>query len=359
MDDACSQESTVLVALGWQQEDNTLMATAMRLNHDTQLECSSPIQLPIPRATTQPSMPQLATSAFGDRFYIARRDRISQEFILERHHFFSDTKTISWNLGTLELTAILGMENTCLVASIGRLDRYDFNHTPVTRDWSFLPPEPDQKLGHVDTFTRSHKHLVAIDNALLHKTAYVFELSSQPQLCFWSSLPDYTNETCHQAALTNNKLAIRTSFFHRGGSGQRLLLFDIEQDSLITSAQAMEIRGVGMFRFGHRRLAGRMHSNWQGLGILGDNVILGAQERGIILCDCAMEDEDQAQRQKLGGVCEDLVVCNQKIYALVSSGGKGRKQKTRLVVLEQQPDQTELTTLNEFELDFNPTQFSG
>ena len=157
-----------------------------------------------------------------------------------------------------------------------------------------------------------------------------------------------------RAAPTRNA-AIRTTFHHRAGSGQRLLLLDVAEDGLTVTAQAMEIRGTGLLKYGRSRLAGRTHSNWNGLGFLGDRVYIGAAERGILICRADMGDEDRAGRMKTGGTCLDLVVRGQRIYALVESG-QGKKASSSLTILSRDETGSDLVLRATHPLPDHPTR---
>jgi len=177
-------------------------------------------------------------------------------------------------------------------------------------------------------FNEKTKTLVAVDDTIWPKWAFVFDASTpaKPKHKFNHMLPEMVNEQFQEAALggkDGNLLALTAFFSHRGGKGQHLYVLRVEQEQLQDLATFGEFSGRETNEIELIISAPKTEQRfkaWKGLGFLGEHILLGASERGIIAINSRdISDSTKPELVDVGGSCLHLKVCKDKAFALVQT----------------------------------------
>ncbi len=308
------------------EQRKSLQVTPIVLSGDGDCRVGQPVSFAVPPPDEEGATPRVVTASSQDRFYLARTDpRSPDQAVLKRLRAWqADPQVETIALDGLKPISLLATARRCFLGSVGTIHQLDCDAdgpAPVA-----LPGDGSETAGAFDALCLAGQRLVGLLDGLEARFARVIDdpLGAAPSVAFSARLPDYHGERIREAVASETKLAVRTTFYHRGTAGQRLLLFDLSSDALRVSAQPMEVRGAGLLKYGHTRLAGRTNSAWQGLGLLEGKVLIGAGERGVLVGDQAMTDDDRVRRGKVDGTCLDLKVSQGRILALVARKKDGR-----------------------------------
>jgi len=328
------------------EQRKSLQVTPLGLSADGDCRIGQPVSFAVPPADEEGASPRVVTASSRGSFYLARFDpRQPERAVLKRFQAWQgDPEVETIDLDGLRPISLLATGGRCFLGGVGQIHLLDCDGAapaPVP-----LAGDEPEATGAFDALCLAGSRLVGILDGLEARFALVIDdpLGDAPRTALTVRLPDYHGERIREAVASPTKLALRTTFYHRGTAGQRLLLFDLAPDALHVSAQAMEIRGAGLLKYGHARLAGHTHSPWQGLGLLDRRVLIGAAERGVLVCDQDMGDEDKASRGTPDGSCLDLKVADGQILALVARKKDGRTDLTSLALTDDPKRPIELLT---------------
>jgi hypothetical protein len=322
-----NQADTTIFVQELDEQSNSLQVTPVDLSADGDCRVGQPASFALPPENDQNLTPRVVTASAGPRFYLARIDpRQPQRAVLKRFEAWqSDPEVATVELGELEPVSLLAIGDRCFLGAVGAILPFECG-PDLPRPTTVVTGPAGAEPGAFDALCMAGDDLIAICDQLDSRTFWIVgqALGPQPRVRARCQMPHLQGERVREMSCAGKRLAVRTTFYHRGTAGQRLLLFDLAADAISIVAQAMEIRGAGLLKHGHARLAGRTHSPWQGLDLIGDLVLIGAAERGILVCRANMCDEDKALRVNPGGDCLDLKVSGDQILALVSRKKDGR-----------------------------------
>jgi hypothetical protein len=253
-----------------------------------------------------------AVSVSGDILYLARGA------YLERHAPLDPSvEPVIAELDDVP-ASLLCTRQSCFVGLESHVDHVDFDRRrPKVRTIheEDLFPKP------VDFLVRSDGLIVAVDDEVMPKYAFVLELtgSSRARHLYTTGLPSGPNETYMDAIAVEGTLVITAQYGIMDGSGNTLYRWKIgrdpERSSRLKEFQSDE---PGMKP---RLLAGEESSLWNGLGAIDRHLFIGAGGRGILHMDMG---EEEALLHDVGGPVADLLVLDGRIIVLVGEGGGER-----------------------------------
>jgi hypothetical protein len=285
-----------------------------------------------PRSLTALSDPSLSVgyvATAGERFaYVLTRD--GKDSRLERFEPFGERKaTVAIPLENLTPAAMKEVHSTLYIGANGKVLAWDVLKKGTHPELVFKTKEKWAAAKNVDAFALCGDLLVAVDNVISPKWAFVFRLTgNRAAYLYTAKLPSGINSQYFEAAGADGKLAILGRYSHRGGSGEFVNLLEITEKELKHRCKFREFyprsRGADMktvkFVAGNR-------SSFRGVEFDGARLLLGAGKRGLIILphDTTIEPSSV----DLGGNCTDLVKRGDRLFALVQTVG----ETTRLVVL--------------------------
>ncbi|MBW2260965.1 MAG: hypothetical protein JRG91_03250 [Deltaproteobacteria bacterium] len=215
--------------------------------------------------------------------------------------------------------SLLCTGQTCLVGLESRVDHVDFGRRkPKVRTIheEDLFPKP------VDFLVRSDGLIVAVDDEVMPKYAFVLELSasSRARYLYTTGLPSGPNETYMDAIAVDGTLVITAQYGIMEGSGNTLYRWKIGRDPE-RSSRLKEFFPEDPTGMKTRLVAGEENTLWNGLGAIDRHVFIGAGKRGILHMELG---DEQALLHDVGGPVADLLVLSGRIIALVGQGGGER-----------------------------------
>lgn len=285
----------------------------MRLEGD-QLEIGAAMDLPRRERGAYPAVAALSP----DLLYVGRGKTV------ERHRpFTKGVKGLSVPVADTP-TALSGVEDLCYVGFRGKVGMIDF-----------LASEPafsmvlDELYANkpVDYFVRlGNRYFVAVDDRVFPKFAALFEWQPMGRVVhrFTSGLPAHPNEGYTGAVAAGEVLVITATFGVMRSSGNRLYrcrvtdaAFDCRELEDSWPGHGLSLATGDDPAWPIRLVAGSQTSYWQGLGVIGQRIFIGAGRRGIIHLAV---DSDEARLLDVGGQCLDLFAVGDRVVALVREG---------------------------------------
>jgi hypothetical protein len=252
-----------------------------------------------------------ATSVHGQILYLARGSEV------ERRRPFASPAAADARKVQGQPASLLGSEGGCFVGLEGRVDYVDFTgSTPelmmLHEDLSLAKP--------VDFIVPMDGGLVAVDDEVVPRYAFVFHLHpDQPAVHrFTAELPSGPNETYSDVVVVDDDLFITATFGVITGPGNTLYRWPIRKSSDAESGEQLE-----EFKPEHKPgltptlLAGSAFTHWNGLGVLGDHLFIGAGRRGVLL---GPVDGKPDRLHDVDGWCLDLLVLGERLVVLVADG---------------------------------------
>lgn len=228
-------------------------------------------------------------------------------------------------------------ETQAFIGSASRVDTLLFN-TDSTVNLNNIHSFEQVSKKVVDSFAYSNitKRLVAVDDTVWPKFAFVFDLSSprDPKHQFTGDLPAAINEQYLESALGGENgdiLALTTTYFHRGGSGRRLVVLKVDDSTFQPLASFEEfkpwdsptptkpITTEPASESGSSEEESRSMSPFQGVGFLGTYIVFGAGKRGLIAIDSqGISKNSKGKTINVGGNCLSVKFQeNKKAFVLV------------------------------------------
>jgi hypothetical protein len=175
------------------------------------------------------------------------------------------------------------------------------------------------------------------------KYAFVFHLHPDrpADYRYTAQLPSGPNETYSDALVVDGDLVIVATFGVMTGPGNTMYRWPIKKSSDSESGDEFQ-----EFQPEHRPglaptlLAGSDYTPWNGLGVIGEHLFIGAGTRGV---QFGPVDGKPDRLHDVGGWCLDLVVLGGRLVALVADGELDLETyrvtgKRQIVVLEWDPE---------------------
>jgi hypothetical protein len=277
-----------------------------------------------------PVVPFVATA--GNRFcyVLTRRGKGSR---LARFEPFGDRQEpVVIHLEDLAPAALRELHSTLFIGEKGKVLAWDVSKKDARPEVIYQTEKRWKPKKNTDAFALCGGLLVAVDNVMSPKYAFVFRVSEEgPEFLYTGNLPFGVNSQYFEAAGADGKLAILKRFGHRGGSGESVEFFTVTEEGI------REVRAFGEFypREGRgaaseaRQLVPGDRSSFHGLEFDGNRLLLGAGKRGLIIIP--HDSKIKPSNVDLGGNCTDLVKRGPGLFALVQTADK----TTRLVVLKK------------------------
>ena len=289
------------------------------------LEMGEVIEVDRPASSLAP-----ATAVHGEVLYLARG------FEVERRRPFTSPPAVDARKVQEQPSSLLGTDAGCFVGLEGRVDYVDFSGSKP----AVLRLHEDRSLAKpVDFIVPMDGGLVAVDDQVVPKYAFVFHLHpDQPaDYRFTAQLPAGPNEHYSDAVVVDGDLVITATFGVMTGPGNTLYRWPIKKSSDSESGEELE-----EFQPKHQPglaptlLAGSGYTPWNGLGVIGDRLFIGAGTRGVLF---GHADGKPDRLHDVDGWCLDLVVMGGRLVALVADGEMDLEQRTvtgkrQIVVLE-------------------------
>lgn len=223
-------------------------------------------------------------------------------------------------IGTDDPSAIMAMGDRCVVAFKGKVDVIDFKARPPARRTIHTYDQPASKP--IDTFAWDGRVVVGVDDMVMPKFAFVYELGADGALSakYTGQLGHLTNGTYGDAVLADGWLVAMTYERYRGGETQGLELFRVGPSELKPEAKVDESRADDDSK--KTVLAGNDMTSWRALGVADDRILVCASKRGILSLPPGLRKEAKAQALDVGGSCDDMLVVDDRVYVLASPGAR-------------------------------------
>ena len=242
--------------------------------------------------------------------------------VIQHRRPFSDTGVLSIGKVNRRPTALSTRNGIVYAGSAGQVTSVDFNNKgrlhALYTDEKMDPLGPVAKP--VDFFVRINSRLVAIDNVVVPKFAFVFEreVSGEMRFRYRDKLPKAApNEQITHGAVLDDTMFLIARYSHRGGSGKRLFRCKVGPSG-ITNTTVLSIHDDG---------------HWSGIVAVGDRLLLGDGKDGIVVLDPNAPDERRCV--SVTGACAGIIAIGKTVLALVHnsdpSATKGRRWRSTIV----------------------------
>ena len=302
-----------MVVVDRRDHDVPVQIYPMRLNGDA-LETGEAIERP---RGDRGRLPAVAAQS-PETLYVGRGTTV------ERHQPF--TKGANRLTARVEEapTALFGVGALCYVGFRGKVGMIDFSTAEPAASMirtDLYAHKP------VDYFVRlGSEHLVAVDDRVFPKYGVLFAWAPEGRVVyrFTSGLPAHANEGYTGSVAAGDVLVIIASFGVMRSSGNRLYrcrvadeAFDCREleDSWPGHGLNLAVREDPAWPI--RFVAGSQTSYWQGVGVIGQRIFIGAGRRGIIHLPL---ESDEARAIEVGGQCLDLFTAGDRVIALIREG---------------------------------------
>jgi len=304
--DVSRQDASLLVGIEgpwWSEEPVVLHPVRVRSGA---LELGEAIEVDRPDSGRVP-----ATSVHGQVLYLARGSEV------ERRRPFASPASVDARKLQGQPASLLGSDGGCFVGLEGRVDYVDFSGS--TPELMKLHEDPSLAKP-VDFIVPMDGGLVAVDDEVVPKYAFVFHLHpDRPAVHrFTAELPSGPNESYADAVVVDGTLVITATFGVITGPGNTLYRWPVRKSSDSESGEQLE-----EFQPRHRPglaptlLAGSTFTHWNGLGVLGDHLFIGAGRRGVLH---GPVDGKPDRLHDVDGWCLDLLVIGERLIVLVADG---------------------------------------
>lgn len=282
-------------------------------------------------ALSAPSWRRPFVLAAGEsRVYLMRRLGENSNDLKWVEPFNAQSKPKSLNLKTLPVSALMEVSGKLYLGLPGEVRVVDFDAMAVEAA-EFYKAKKTYPEKTVDAFARCGELIVAIDDVVTPKYAYVFKRTETGMtFAYEADLPDSVNSQYYEAAGEGNRLAVVANFGHRGGGGTSIDFFEVDASKMTHKREVGEFQPRDE-KEKPRTLVGDTLTGLSGMAFIEHGLIVGAGERGIIFIP---NDKDaKATQIDTKGSCTDLLLKSGRIFALVQVGEKS-EAKSELVEYE-------------------------
>lgn len=349
--------------------DGGVGVTAVRWGADGRLEVrEASLGVAKPR-------PTLVALMQGEDLYAAVEDGDGQWHVVRHRPFREGASAVSLPWKGERPTALTARGGRVYVGSPGRVDVVDFTGAaPVFRE-GFRSEHESTSRKAVDAFAWSGDTLVAVDDIVTPKFAFVLDIAGGlPKHRLTTSLLAGANEHYEDAAAWGDTVVMTTRFLHRSGSGHRLVVMklgetepadDLRSRLAYLQGKALPPRlkqralteGGGHGPGGGRStvLAGDRRTAWRGVAMPdARHAVICAEERGLLVIPVDLPEGRKGRTLDLGGPCAHLVHDGGALVALV----KPRRGPAGLVVLRWDPGAAMPVVAGRFPLPGRPLRLA-
>jgi len=245
-------------------------------------------------------------------------------------------------------TAMATRNGVVYLGSAGEVSAVDFNDG---ERWEVLYKVPEGVMAKpVDFFLRLGDRLVAVDNVITPKYAFVFERGASGVMTFryHDSLPGGINGQITHGAVFDDSMLLLARYGGRGGSRRCLFRCQVGGDAVsIETILAVRVRYPAFWRgegtsevrviFGTPGQDGEElapdapgaatfteSGGWTGIGVVDDHILLATTGRGILVID--PNAPAAAASVPVGGACGSLLVVGETVLALVHADEGAEKE---------------------------------
>jgi hypothetical protein len=205
------------------------------------------------------------------------------------------------HLEDLAPAALRELHSTLFIGEKGKVLAWDVSKKDARPEVIYQTEKRWKPKKNTDAFALCGGLLVAVDNVMSPKYAFVFRVSEEgPEFLYTGNLPFGVNSQYFEAAGADGKLAILKRFGHRGGSGESVEFFTVTEEGI------REVRAFGEFypREGRgaaseaRQLVPGDRSSFHGLEFDGNRLLLGAGETGFDHHSARFKDQTLERRSR-------------------------------------------------------------
>jgi hypothetical protein len=269
--------------------------------------------------------------AAGDsRVYLVRRLGENSNDLKWVEPFNAQSKPKSLDLKTLPVSALMEVSGKLYVGLPGEVRVVDFDAKAI-ETVEFYKAKKQHARKTIDAFARCGELIVAIDDVVTPKYAYVFKRTQTGMaFAYEANLPDSANSQYYEAIGDGNRLAVLAKFGHRGGYGTSIDFFEVDATKMTYKRDVSEVQPRDE-KEKPSTLVGDTLTGLGGMAYIKSGLIVGAGERGIIFIP---NDKDaKATQIDSKGSCSDLMLKSGRVFALVQVGEKA-EAKSELVEYE-------------------------
>jgi hypothetical protein len=214
----------------------------------------------------------------------------------------------------------------------------------------------------VDAFAHSGSDLIAVDNIMTPKYAFVFELNSDfiGTHKFTAELPAGINETVRGADISGDLLFVWSSYGIQSGYGQKLLATQIDK----VTQQFNTVWNVSEFEPQQPTnpetppttptlLVGNNYTAWQGIAAYQGRLFIAGGDRGIIHLPYNTTTAPAATQFATRGACTDIIAYQGRLLALTQVSAT----QSSLLILEWDITNNQLVISSSYNLTHRANRF--
>ncbi|CAG0984382.1 hypothetical protein ANRL2_02702 [Anaerolineae bacterium] len=282
-------------------------------------------------AMSDPSWRRPFVLAAGEsRVYLMRRLGENSNDLKWVEPFNAQSKPKSLNLKTLPVSALIEVAGKLYLGLPGEVRVVDCDAKSVEAT-EFYKAKKTYEGKTVDAFARCGEMIVAIDDVVTPKYAYVFKRTDTGMtFAYEADLPNSANSQYYEAVGDGTRLAVLAHFGLQGGYGTSIDFFEVDASKMTYKRDVREGQSWDE-RDKPSTLVGEKLTGLSGMAFIENGLIVGAGERGIIF----IPNDKDAKATQIGtkGSCTDLLLKSGRVFALVQVDEKAAA-KSELVEYE-------------------------
>jgi hypothetical protein len=256
----------------------------------------------------------------GDYAYVVTRQATWQNTLSRFEPFNPNSKPVNIDVGDLRVTAMIEVAGKLYLGLPGEVRVVDFSEKEPSAREFFSAKRTDKKDSRktIDAFARCGELVVAIDDVVWPKYAYIFGTDKTGLTTVHEAdLPMHANTQYYEAVGDGTRMALLAQFSHRGGSGSIVEFFEVGAKSLEEKLTKVEYVPRDE-KQSPSLLAGDDFSSLNGMAFIDGALLVGAGERGILTIPTDVFRKPSLTATK--GNCTDILLKDGRLFALVHNG---------------------------------------
>lgn len=287
----------------------------------------------------------------GDYTYVVTRQATWQNTLSRFEPFNPNSKPVNIDLGDLRVTAMIEVAGKLYLGLPGEVRVVDFSEKEPRAKEFFSAQRADKKDSKktIDAFARCGELVVAIDDVVWPKYAYIFGTDKTGlTTAHEADLPMHANTQYYEAVGDGTRMALLAQFSHRGGSGSIVEFFEVGAKSLEERLSKVEYLPRDE-KQSPSLLAGDDLSSLNGMAFIDGALLVGAGERGILTIPTDVFKKPSLTATK--GNCTDILLKDGRLFALVHNG-------VHVELVEYKLTQDKLKEATRLKLEGLPARFA-
>ena len=258
--------------------------------------------------------------ASGEYAYVVTRQATYKNTLSRFEPFNPKSKPINVDLGELGVTAMIEVAGKLYCGLPGEVRVVDFAEKEPSAKEFFSAHRTDNKKNKktIDAFARCGDKVVAIDDVVWPKYAYVFKGDEKGLSApYEADLPRGANSQYYEATGDGQRMALLEHFSHREAEGSRVEFYEVGDTELDYKLGRSEF----VLRAKDEKpvlLAGDELTPFCGMAFIDDGLLVGAGSRGILTI--YTDVFKKAALTSTTGECTDILMKDGRLFALVNNG---------------------------------------